>query len=67
MIDIAATLKDVEWNKEEPAGQKQVLELITNAVIGLPVEYIAFLLFSNGGEGPLGINPGWFHYGLPKK
>ncbi len=60
MIDIAAILKDRDWNKKEPAGQKQIQDLIARAVPGLPQEYIALLQYSNGGEGSLGINPGWF-------
>ena len=60
MIDIATILKDRNWHKEEPAEEKQVQYLIANAVPGLPQEYIAFLQYSNGGEGSLGINPGWF-------
>lgn len=60
MIDIAKILKDVEWHKEEPAGQKNIEDLIAKAVPGLPQEYIAFLQYSNGGCGSLGINPGWF-------
>lgn len=60
MIDFATILKDRDWHREEPAGQKQVQDLIANAVPGLPQEYIAFLQFSNGGAGSLGIHPGWF-------
>ena len=60
MMDFAAILKDRDWNKEEPAGHKQVQDLIANAVPGLPQEYVAFLQYSNGGEGSIGINPGWF-------
>ena len=60
MIDIVTILKDRDWYKEKPAGQKQIEELIANATPGLPAEYIAFLQYSNGGEGSLGVNPGWF-------
>ncbi len=60
MIDMAIILKDRDWHKEEPAGQKQVQDLIANSVPGLPQEYIGFLQYSNGGRGSLGINPGWF-------
>ena len=60
MIDIETILRDRNWHKKEPAGQKQLQDLIGNAVPGLPQEYIAFLQFSNGGQGSLGKNPGWF-------
>lgn len=60
MIDIKTILKERNWHKEEPARQELVQDLIANAIPGLPSEYIAFLQYSNGGEGTLGINPGWF-------
>ena len=60
MIDIASIVQDVDWYKAEPAEEIEIQKLIANAGIDLPEEYIAFLRFSNGGGGKLGINPGWF-------
>ncbi len=62
MIDFAAILKDRNWHKEKPAGHKQVQELIASAETDIPQEYIAFLQYSNGGEGTLGIEPGWVQF-----
>ena len=59
MIDIAEILKDANWDKEEPAKPESIQKLIGSAGKELPKEYIALLRYSDGGEGRLGIQPGW--------
>jgi hypothetical protein len=44
----------------KPASEGAIRQLIVNAGIELPSDYIAFLSKSNGGEGELGVEPGWF-------
>ncbi len=48
------------WNREAPAKPKSLRKLVTEAWVELPEEYLALLGYSNGGEGQLGIEPGWF-------
>lgn len=48
------------WTRHEPADPAAVADLITDSGVELPEEYLALLRLSNGCEGPLGIEPGWF-------
>jgi hypothetical protein len=48
------------WTKAPPAGQAAVGDLVAGAKTPLPVDYLAFLGESNGGEGELAVEPGWF-------
>jgi hypothetical protein len=60
MIDIATILRDADWNKKEPA-QPELVQVLASASVGkLPNEYLSLLLYSDGGEGKLAIEPGWF-------
>jgi hypothetical protein len=47
------------WTHEAPAS-REVVEQLAAAMPMLPDGYLAFLLLSNGGEGSLGVGPGWF-------
>jgi hypothetical protein len=59
MIDIVEILKDTAWNKEKPATPESIQKLVDNAGKELPEDYLALLSYSDGGEGILGIEPGW--------
>ena len=47
------------WTREAPAS-REVVEQLAAVIPTLPTDYLAFLLLSNGGDGPLGVGPGWF-------
>jgi len=49
-----------KWDREEPATAKALEALAEAAPVDLPEEYLELLLHSNGGEGNLGVDPGWF-------
>ena len=61
-MDILSILMDhnAEWDRYPPADAAAIEKLIATAGIELPEEYVACLRYSNGGEGELGITPGWF-------
>jgi hypothetical protein len=59
MIDIAEIMKDAVWDKEEPAKPEAIQRLVADAGKDLPEDYLALLLYSDGGSGNLGIEPGW--------
>ena len=48
------------WKKNPPVRSSALQKLTFEADTKLPTDYLAFLEFSNGGEGPLRIKPGWF-------
>ena len=48
-----------EWSRQPPAREETVQQLEA-ALPTLPADYLAFLRLSNGGEGELGVEPGWF-------
>jgi hypothetical protein len=49
------------WHtREYPASPEALESLAASAPLQLPEEYFALLRFSNGGEGELGVEPGWF-------
>jgi hypothetical protein len=48
------------WRRA-PAGNKVAVQTLQEVgPIGLPNSYFDFLQFSDGGEGNLGVEPGWF-------
>ena len=49
----------LSWQKAPPAPPADIAALVRESVVPLPPEYIAFLAESNGGEGDLGVKPGW--------
>jgi len=60
MINIAEILKDADWEKREPAKPETIQNLIDYATDELPKEYLALLRYSDGGEGKLNLETGWF-------
>lgn len=53
-------LPRTNWHREPPAEPDAVQTLLLQSGVDLPESYIQFLKFSNGGEGELGVSPGWF-------
>ncbi|MBK8036735.1 MAG: SMI1/KNR4 family protein [Verrucomicrobiaceae bacterium] len=47
------------WHGNSPAAPAALEALCRIAEVELPEDYLSFLAFSNGGEGPLGIEPGY--------
>jgi hypothetical protein len=43
-----------------PADQTTIQQLVADAGIILPTEYLALLAYSDSATGPLGVAPGWF-------
>jgi hypothetical protein len=48
------------WRFASPASDAAIAALRAAAPISLPDSYFAFLRVTNGGEGDLGVDPGWF-------
>ncbi len=61
-MNISDILKDPSamWDREAPASSESIRKLVADSPIELPEEYLALLLCSNGGEGELAVEPGWF-------
>jgi hypothetical protein len=49
-----------KWDRELPAEPKVIQQLLAESEIDLPEEYLTLLRHSNGGEGELDVEPGWF-------
>ncbi len=60
MIDVTEILKDAEWKKKEPAKSESIQNLVDYAPDELPKEYLALLRYSDGGEGKINLEIGWF-------
>jgi hypothetical protein len=48
------------WRFASPAGKAEIAALRAVTPSTLPDSYFAFLGVTNGGEGDLGVEPGWF-------
>lgn len=48
------------WSRCQPAPESDLAALRANVSDSLPSSYFEFLRLSNGGEGELGVEPGWF-------
>lgn len=49
------------WQHHEPPASPEALRRLASAApVALPLEYLDLLASSNGGEGELGVEPGWF-------
>jgi hypothetical protein len=61
-MNILDILQDptTKWEREPPAEIAAVQRLVAESKVELPETYIALLHYSNGGEGELGVDPGWF-------
>ena len=53
-------LEGREWLKVEGASSEAIALLKSIAPVDLPENYYSLLSFSNGGEGPLAVQPLWF-------
>jgi len=51
---------DAGWTRRPPASEAAIQTLIADCDFALPPDYLTFLRYSNGGEGILCIDPGWF-------
>ena len=62
-MNILEILKDpsAKWEREPPAVSEAIQVLIAKLGVQLPADYITLLGYSNGGEGELGVEPGWFY------
>jgi hypothetical protein len=49
-----------KWHRCDPASSENIKALTQAVQFPLPESYLEFLKISNGGEGILGIEPGWF-------
>ena len=47
------------WTRQPPASS-EVVATLAATLPALPPDYLAWLALSNGGEGELGVEPGWF-------
>lgn len=52
-------LEDKDWQIEVGATASEIAGLIAASANSLPDDYLSYLKFSNGGEGPLSIDPLW--------
>ena len=61
-MDISSVLADrsAEWCRENPASPAAIQKLVNESGVELPEEYLHLLCHSNGGEGELAVEPGWF-------
>jgi hypothetical protein len=61
-MELLSLLSDpgAAWSREPPADPQAIKRLRAAAQDRVPASYLAFLAFSNGGEGPLAVEPGWF-------
>ncbi len=48
------------WRFAKPASDDAIAALRVSAPVGIPSSYYNFLRITNGGEGDLGVDPGWF-------
>ncbi|CAN5685897.1 hypothetical protein BH11PSE6_BH11PSE6_27770 [soil metagenome] len=53
-------LEGREWRKVQGASPEAIALLKSVAPVDLPESYFSLLSFSNGGEGPLAVQPLWF-------
>jgi hypothetical protein len=63
-VSIADILRENadKWIVKPPAATKEAIDILArNAGVELPIDYLEFLRFVNGGEGDLGIEPWYFH------
>lgn len=51
---------DRDWRAAPEATEASLARLVAASPIELPSEYLRFLAYSNGGEGPLGFQPYYF-------
>lgn len=47
------------WQSKEGAASEDLAKLVAASKIALPEDYLSFLRVSNGGQGPLPVEPFW--------
>lgn len=47
------------WRSSPPASESAIARLRNKAPVRLPADYLVYLAGTNGGEGDLGVDPGW--------
>ena len=52
--------RKTHWDRVPPADESAIQALVEQSGVELPPDYLEFLRFSNGGDGHLGVEPGWF-------
>jgi len=62
MTNLQHILSDsaANWSRQPPASSSGIRDLVARCDFTLPEEYLAFLRYSNGGEGHLSIEPWYF-------
>jgi hypothetical protein len=55
-------MRDGIWRPAPPADETALVALRQQARVRLPAAYLAQLATSNGGEGDLGVQPGWISF-----
>ena len=50
------------WRGKPPASEAAIHQLTIDSRIALPVSYLNQLRRSNGGEGDIGVEPGWIQF-----
>ncbi|TPN79531.1 SMI1/KNR4 family protein [Mesorhizobium sp. CU2] len=58
--NVGALLECREWRKNDGASEAAIGKLWGVSPMVLPQSYFSFLVLSNGGEGPLPVQPWWF-------
>lgn len=59
MFSGAKMLERKEWQKKPGASDVTLNRLASASPFPLPESYLESLAYSNGGEGPLSVQPGW--------
>ncbi|WP_157039140.1 SMI1/KNR4 family protein [Pseudovibrio sp. JE062] len=52
-------LENKKWNKNHAASTAKLIKLVSVSPFPLPASYLDFLSKSDGGEGPLAVQPCW--------
>ena len=50
---------NIGWQPKAGAAHEELAKLVAASGVRLPQDYLAFLRLSNGGEGPLSVDPLW--------
>jgi len=51
---------EAQWTRQAPASESALAALVAGVDFELPAGYLAFLRYSNGGEGDMCLEPGYF-------
>jgi hypothetical protein len=49
-----------KWDRNPPATSISMIKLVSRSINGWPKAYLRLLHYTNGGEGALAVEPGWF-------